>query len=40
MSERENFTAGRVADFTCPAGKQQAIFWDAKQPGLGLRVTA
>ncbi|MDE2267806.1 MAG: site-specific integrase [Betaproteobacteria bacterium] len=40
MGNRENFTAGRVADFTCPAGKQQAIYWDAKQPGLGLRVTA
>ncbi|MHB1689756.1 MAG: tyrosine-type recombinase/integrase [Thiomonas sp.] len=40
MGKRENFTAGRVAEFTCPAGKQQAIYWDAKQPGLGLRVTA
>lgn len=40
MSKRENFTAGRVADFACPEGKQQAIYWDGKQPGLGLRVTA
>jgi len=40
MGKRENFTAGRVAGFTCPAGKQQAIYRDAKQPGLGLRVTA
>lgn len=40
MAKRENFTAGRVADFACPAGKQQAIYWDGKQPGLGLRVTA
>ena len=40
MGKRENFTAGRVAEFTCPAGKQQAIYWDGKQPGLGLRVTA
>jgi integrase len=40
MGKRENFTAERVADFACPAGKQQAIFWDAKQPGLGVRVTA
>jgi integrase len=40
MGKRENFTAARVAEFTCPAGKQQAIYWDAKQPGLGLRVTA
>ncbi len=40
MGKRENFTAGRVAEFTCSAGKQQAIFKDGKQPGLGLRVTA
>ncbi|OZB51151.1 MAG: preprotein translocase, partial [Thiomonas sp. 14-66-4] len=40
MGKRENFTAARVADFTCPAGKQQAIFKDGKQTGLGLRVTA
>ncbi|MDE1952348.1 MAG: site-specific integrase [Betaproteobacteria bacterium] len=40
MGKRENFTAGRVAGFACLAGKQQAIYWDAKQPGLGLRVTA
>lgn len=38
--QRDNFTAGRVADFTCPPDKQQAIYWDGKQPGLGLRVTA
>ena len=29
-----------MAEFTCPAGKHQAIYWDGKQPGLGLRVTA
>lgn len=40
MGKRENFTAGRVAEFACPPGKQQAIYWDGKQPGLGLRVTA
>ena len=40
MGKRENFTVARVAEFECPAGKQQAIYWDAKQPGLGLRVTA
>lgn len=34
-----NFTVGRVADFTCPAGKAQAFLWDATCPGLGLRVT-
>jgi integrase len=36
----ENFTAERVAGFTCATGKQQSIFWDGKTPGLGLRVTA
>lgn len=40
MSKRKNFTAGRVASFKCEAGKNQSIFWDAKTPALGLRVTA
>ena len=40
MGKKENFTAGRVAAFKCEAGKQQSIFWDAKTPGLGLRVTS
>ncbi|HMZ82670.1 MAG TPA: integrase family protein [Rhodocyclaceae bacterium] len=40
MGKRENFTADRVAKFRCAAGKQQSIYWDAKAPGLGLRVTA
>lgn len=35
-----NLTAERVAAFQCEAGKQQSIMWDAKTPGLGLRVTA
>ncbi len=35
----ENFTADRVAAYTCKPGKQQSIFWDGKTPGLGLRVT-
>ncbi len=38
--KRENFTADRVAKFTCEDGKKQTIFMDAKTPGLGLRVTA
>lgn len=38
--KRENFTADRVAKFTCEQGKKQSIFWDGKAPGLGLRVTA
>lgn len=36
----DNFTAGRVDAFKCADGKKQAIFWDGKAPGLGLRVTA
>ena len=39
MAKKENFTAGRVASFQCMEGKQQSIYWDAKTPGLGLRVT-
>ncbi len=35
-----NFTAGRVAAFSCPDGKAQAFLWDSKAPGLALRVTA
>lgn len=35
----ENFTATRVAAFCCESGKGQSIYWDGKQPGLGLRVT-
>lgn len=40
MRKKENFTAERVAQFKAEAGKQQSIYWDAKTPGLGLRVTA
>lgn len=40
MVKHENFTAGRVAKLACEPGKQQTIYWDAKTPGLGLRVTA
>jgi integrase len=40
MAKGENFTAGRVAKLNCEPGKQQSIYWDAKTPGLGLRVTA
>jgi len=40
MATRENFSAGRVAGYQCEPGKQQTFFWDAKTPGLGLRVTA
>jgi integrase len=40
MSEKANFTADRVAKYSCDASRRQAIYWDAKTPGLGLRVTA
>ena len=36
---KSNFTAGRVNRFSCETGKNQSFFWDAKTPGLGLRVT-
>lgn len=36
---KANFTADRVINFKCDDGKQQSIYWDAKTPGLGLRVT-
>ncbi len=36
---KSNFTAGRIDKFSCKTGKHQSIFWDAKTPGLGLRVT-
>lgn len=34
-----SFTAGRVADFVCPEGKQQVFLWDERAPGLALRAT-
>jgi uncharacterized protein with von Willebrand factor type A (vWA) domain len=36
---KENFTASRIDTYQCEPGKQQTIHWDAKTPGLGLRVT-
>jgi integrase len=36
---KENFTAERIKSYQCEQGKQQTIHWDAKIPGLGLRVT-
>ncbi|MFM0072236.1 tyrosine-type recombinase/integrase [Paraburkholderia sediminicola] len=38
--EKENLTPERVTAYECWPGRQQTIFWDKKQPGLGLRVTA
>lgn len=40
MAKKVAFTAGRVDGLQCPQGKSQAFLWDAKAPGLGLRVTA
>jgi integrase len=37
--EKQSFTAARVDGFKCEPGKQQTIYWDAKTPGFGLRVT-
>jgi hypothetical protein len=37
VAHRENFTVERMASYACPAGKQQAFFWDAKVSGFGLR---
>lgn len=36
---KENFTAARIDAYTCTPGKDQTFHWDAKVPGLGLRVT-
>jgi hypothetical protein len=42
--EKENFTAGRVAAYafkpSANCKSNQTIYWDAKTPGLCLRVTA
>ncbi|MEM5293530.1 integrase family protein [Burkholderia sp. JPY481] len=37
---KTNLTAARVAAFQCEPGKQQAILYDAKTRGFGLRVTS
>lgn len=37
---KQNFTAARVESFQSEPGKQQTIYWDAKTPGFGFRVTA
>lgn len=40
LANWENFTAGRVAAFTCPDGKADCFFWDGKIPSLGVKVYA
>lgn len=39
QKSRVRLTAGRVADFTCPADKSQSFLWDKETPALALRVT-
>lgn len=39
-STRFEFTRARVDAANCAPGKSQALYWDTKQPGLGLRVTS
>lgn len=39
QKNRVRLTAGRVADYMCPAGKSQAFLWDTEAPALLLRVT-
>jgi hypothetical protein len=40
LLKKVKFTAGRVEEFACEAGKAQSFLWDTASPGLGLRVTA
>ncbi len=37
---KQAFTTARVETLPCEAGKTQTFHWDAKTPGLGLRITA
>ena len=39
QKSRVRLTAGKVADFTCPAGKSQDFLWDTESPALALRAT-
>jgi len=38
--KRKNFTSKAINDFKCPPEKRQSLHFDAKTPGLGLRVTS
>lgn len=40
MVEKVNITAGRIAEFKCPAGKAQDFLRDLKSPWLAVRATA
>lgn len=37
---KKNFTSGFIGKSQCDTSKKQSIFYDAKTPGLGLRVTS
>jgi len=37
---KQAFTAARITSYQCAPSKSQTLFWDAKTPGFGLRVTA
>lgn len=39
MAKRVRLTPQRVADFTCPADRQQAFLHDSEAPGLAVRAT-
>jgi integrase len=39
QTNRVSLTAGRIAAFSCPAGKTQAFLWDTDTPTLALRVS-
>ena len=38
-SKKINFTAPKINALSCEAGKSQSIYWDAKTPNLGIRIT-
>ncbi len=38
--KHQNFTGRLVSSLQCAPGKSQSLFWDAKTPGLGLRITS
>lgn len=38
--QKYTLTAGRIRDFQCPPGVQQAFLWDADAPGFGVRASA
>jgi integrase len=38
-TNKVSFTAGRVSDFCCEAGKAASFLWDTTVPGLGLKAS-